>query len=48
MLRDPERYKAAIGEREYEVEFGDCLYGIYQLLGKLSATVSVLRRPSRA
>ncbi len=48
MLRDPERYKAAIGEREYEVELGDCLYGIYQLLGKLSATVSVLRRPSRA
>ena len=35
MLRDPERYKAAIGEREYEVELGDCLYGIYQLLGKL-------------
>ena len=32
-------------EREYEVELGDCLYGIYQLLGKLSATVSVLRRP---
>jgi ubiquinone/menaquinone biosynthesis C-methylase UbiE len=45
MLREPERYKTAIGEREYEVELGDCLYGIYQLLGKLSATVSVLRRP---
>lgn len=48
MLRAPERYKAAIGEREYEVEIGDCLYGVYQLLGKLSATVVVLRRPPRA
>jgi SAM-dependent methyltransferase len=48
MLRDPERYKEAIGQREYEVEFGDCLYGIYQLLGKLSATVAVLRRRSPA
>ena len=48
MLRDPERYKSLIGAREYEVELGDCLYGIYQLLGKLSATVSVLRRTSRA
>jgi SAM-dependent methyltransferase len=48
MLRAPERYKEAIGAREYEVELGDCLYGIYQLLGKLSATVAVLRRVSRA
>ena len=48
MLRDPDRYKAAIGEHVYEAELGDCLYGIYQLLGKLSATVSVLRRTSRA
>ncbi len=44
MVRDPERYKALIGERPYEEELGNCLYGIYQLLGKLSASVYVLRR----
>jgi ubiquinone/menaquinone biosynthesis C-methylase UbiE len=43
MIRDPEKYKAIIGEREYEEEIANCLYGIYQLLGKLSASIYVLR-----
>jgi ubiquinone/menaquinone biosynthesis C-methylase UbiE len=43
MLREPDRYRAMIGERAFEVEFGNCLYGIYQLLGKLSAAIYVLR-----
>ena len=43
MIRDPERYKAIIGEREYEEELANCLYGIYQLLGKLSAAIYVLQ-----
>ncbi len=43
MMRDPERYKALIGERPYEEELANCLYGIYQLLGKLSAHIYVLR-----
>lgn len=43
LVREPDRYKAMIGERDYEVELGDCLYGIYQLLGKLSAAIYVLR-----
>ncbi len=43
MTREPERYKALIGEREYEEELANCLYGIYQLLGKLSARIYVLR-----
>ncbi len=43
MVRDPERYKALIGERPYEEELANCLYGIYQLLGKLTAAIYVLR-----
>jgi SAM-dependent methyltransferase len=45
MVRDPERYKALIGERPYEEELANCLYGVYQLLGKLSAAIYVLRSP---
>ncbi len=41
MMREPEKYKAIIGEREYEEEIANCLYGIYQLLGKLSASIYV-------
>ena len=43
MVRDPQRYKALIGERQYEEELANCLYGIYQLLGKLTAVIYVLR-----
>jgi ubiquinone/menaquinone biosynthesis C-methylase UbiE len=43
MVREPEKYKAIIGEREYEEELANCLYGIYQLLGKLTAAIYVLR-----
>jgi SAM-dependent methyltransferase len=43
MMRDPDRYKALIGERPYEEELANCLYGIYQLLGKLNAVIYVLR-----
>lgn len=45
MVRDPARYKALIGERQYEEELANCLYGIYQLLGKLTAVIYVLRQP---
>ena len=44
MVREPEKYKALLGERPYEEELANCLYGIYQLLGKLSAAIYVLRR----
>ena len=43
MVREPERYKSLIGEQAYEEELANCLYGIYQLLGKLSAAIYVLR-----
>ena len=48
MIRDPERYKALIGDRPYEEEIANCLYGIYQLLGKLTAVIYVLRSPRRS
>ena len=44
MVREPAKYKSLIGEHEYEEELANCLYGIYQLLGKLSAAIYVLRR----
>ena len=43
MRREPERYRAALGDHLYAVELGNCLYGVYQLLGKLSAAICVLR-----
>ena len=48
MMRDPGKYKALLGEHPYEEELANCLYGIYQLLGKLSAAIYVLRAPGAA
>jgi ubiquinone/menaquinone biosynthesis C-methylase UbiE len=47
MRRDPDRYRAALGAQEYAIELGDSLYGIYQMLGKLSASIYVLRSSGR-
>jgi SAM-dependent methyltransferase len=44
MIREPDHYRSLVGDRAYEVELANCLYGIYQLLGKLTATIYVLRR----
>jgi ubiquinone/menaquinone biosynthesis C-methylase UbiE len=43
LLRDPERYIAAMGEVDYDVELGDSLWGVYQMIGKLSPRAYVLR-----
>jgi ubiquinone/menaquinone biosynthesis C-methylase UbiE len=43
LLRDPARYTAAMGADSYAVELGDCLYGVYQMIGKLSPAIYVLR-----
>jgi ubiquinone/menaquinone biosynthesis C-methylase UbiE len=43
MTREPERYLDELGEDEYRVELGDCLWGIYQMIGKLSPSIYVLR-----
>lgn len=43
MLREPTRYIEAMGRASYEAELGDSLWGVYQMIGKLSARVYVLR-----
>jgi len=43
MRRDPARYRALLGDDDYAAELADSLYGVYQLLGKLSASIDVLR-----
>ena len=42
LLRDPERYVEAMGRGEYAAELGDALWGVYQMIGKLSGRVYVL------
>ena len=42
LLRDPERYVAAMGRSGYEGEVGNALWGVYQMIGKLSGRVYVL------
>jgi ubiquinone/menaquinone biosynthesis C-methylase UbiE len=43
LLRQPEHYRARIGAAAYDVEIGNCLFGIYQMIGKLSPALYVLR-----
>ncbi len=43
LQRRPDHYRAAIGDQAYEVEVGNCLLGIYQMIGKISPAVYVLR-----
>ncbi len=43
LLRDPARYIERFGRTAYEVELADCLWGVYQMVGKLSPRVYVLK-----
>jgi hypothetical protein len=43
LLREPERFKAKLGEAAYAGELGNGLWGIYQMIGKLSPVIYVLR-----
>jgi ubiquinone/menaquinone biosynthesis C-methylase UbiE len=43
LLRAPDRYVDAMGRAWYEAEVADSLWGVYQMIGKLSARVYVLR-----
>lgn len=43
MLRQPERYIVAFGHDAHNIMLGDCYWHIYQLLGKLSYRIYVLR-----
>jgi ubiquinone/menaquinone biosynthesis C-methylase UbiE len=42
LLRDPDHYRTALGPGDYEAELADALWGIYQMIGKLSPRVYVL------
>jgi SAM-dependent methyltransferase len=46
LLRDPDRYEARFGRTNYEIMLGDCLWHVYRMLGKLSGSIWVLRRPA--
>jgi 2-polyprenyl-3-methyl-5-hydroxy-6-metoxy-1,4-benzoquinol methylase len=44
LLRAPERYRAQFGSAAYEIMLGDCLWHIYQMIGKLSPRIYVLSK----
>jgi SAM-dependent methyltransferase len=43
ILRDPDRYIAQFGQDAYNIMLGDCYWHVYQLLGKLTYRIYVLR-----
>ena len=43
LLRRPDHYRKMLGDRTYEVEVGNCLWGVSHMVGKLSDEVLVLR-----
>jgi SAM-dependent methyltransferase len=42
LIRDRERLRGHLGAVSYDVELADCLWGVYQMIGKLSARVYLL------
>jgi len=47
LLRDRDRFLERFGRVAYQVELGNCLWGVYQMIGKLGPRVYVLK-PSSA
>lgn len=45
LLRSPQTYLAQFGQRAYDIMLGDCLWHIYQMIGKLSPRIYLLRKP---
>ena len=43
LLRDPERYIAKFGKRNYEIKLGDTMWHVYRMIGKLSGRVYLLK-----
>jgi SAM-dependent methyltransferase len=43
LLRDEERFRELLGDVDYRVSVADRLWGVYQMIGKLSPRVYVLR-----
>jgi sarcosine/dimethylglycine N-methyltransferase len=44
LLRNRPAYQERFGEAAYEAMLGNCLWGVYQMIGKLNPRVYVLRR----
>jgi SAM-dependent methyltransferase len=42
LLREPGRYISQFGEGNYDIALGDCLWHIYQMIGKLSGRIYLL------
>lgn len=42
LLRDPGRYISQFGQGNYDIKLADCLWHIYQMIGKLSGRVYLL------
>jgi SAM-dependent methyltransferase len=42
LLRSPERYRAQFGHTAYDFMLGDCLWGVYRMIGKLSPRIYLL------
>jgi hypothetical protein len=42
LLQSPERYLAQFGDAAYAIMLGDCLWHVYQMIGKLSPRVYLL------
>jgi len=47
LLRDRDRLVSELGRASYEVELANCLWGVYQMIGKLSGRVYVLSAAGR-
>jgi hypothetical protein len=42
LLRDPGRYVSQFGQDNYDIKLADCLWHIYQMIGKLSGRIYLL------
>jgi ubiquinone/menaquinone biosynthesis C-methylase UbiE len=42
LRRRPDHYRALLGERLYDIELGNRLYGVYEMLGKLTSALYAL------
>jgi ubiquinone/menaquinone biosynthesis C-methylase UbiE len=42
LLRDPDRYISQFGQGNYDIALADCLWHIYQMIGKLSGRIYLL------
>jgi SAM-dependent methyltransferase len=45
LLRDPSRYVSQFGQGNYDIALGDCLWHVYQMIGKLSGRIYLLTAP---